>query len=129
MKELEDVLGKLKKNKAGGPDNIQICFLKELSPLAKERLLHLYNCSFREGITPSSWRGTEMLPIDKPGKPHEFRPISLTNVLARTMEKLVLCRLGPWIESILLAAQAGFRKYRSCEEQVSGFTEDIAQAM
>ena len=71
----------------------------------------------------------EMLPIDKPGKPHELRPISLTNVLARTMEKLVLCRLVPWIESILPAAQAGFRKYRSCKEQVSGFTEDIAQAM
>ena len=70
-----------------------------------------------------------MLPIDKPGKLHEPRPISLKNVLARTMEKLVLCRLGPWIESILPAAQAGFRKYRSCKEQVSGFTEDIAQAM
>ena len=35
MRELEAVLGKLKKYKAGGPDNMQICFLKELSPLAK----------------------------------------------------------------------------------------------
>lgn len=87
MRELEAGLRKLKQNKTGGPDDSKISFLKELSPMAEERLLVLYNLSFQEGTAPDSWWVAEMLPTDKPGKPHEFRPISLTSIFARGMGK------------------------------------------
>ena len=70
-----------------------------------------------------------MLLIDKPGKPHEFCLISLTSFLALGMGKPVLSPLGLWIESILPPEKAGFRQFRSYEEQVARLTEDIAQTM
>ena len=70
-----------------------------------------------------------MVAIDKPGKANESRPISLTNVLARCMERLVLSRLFPWVDGILPHEQAGFRRQSSCEEQIATLTKYIAQEM
>ena len=76
------------------------------------------------GILPKAWKHAIILPIAKPGKdssvPSNYRPISLTNVLCKTMEKLVTNRLTWYLESndLLNNAQTGFRKGRSTVDQV-----------
>ena len=127
LSELQYVISNLCSRKTGGPDDVQIHFLKELSAKAKDALLLIFNRFYDVGSTLSSWRVAEMIPIEEPGKQYEFRPISLTNFIARCMEKLVLLSFQPWAESVLSEEPTGFRKYRSCEEQIAGLTEDMAQ--
>ena len=129
MSMLNKVLKNMDGNKNGGADDIQIRFLHNLTDLGKQTLLGLINRTYRQGRTPAAWRLAEIVAVDKPGKPGEFRPISLTNVIARCAEKLILAHLSPWAESNLPTQQAGFRKYRSCEGQVASLTEDAATAI
>ena len=119
----------MKGKRAGCPDDIQICFHKQLPRSAREALPRLYNNRYREESTPSAWRRAEMVVIEKLGGPYELGPISVTNVLARCMELLILTNLSLWTKSILPHQQAGFRRHGSCEEQISTLTEDIPQAV
>lgn len=116
MEELEALLQGMDPKKACGPDHVEIEFLREISQLGKRRILNLFNRSYRSGYTPASWRSAEIISIPKPGKPGEFRPISLTNAIARIMKKLMLKSLTQWLEPRLPQEQAAFRRHRSCEE-------------
>jgi len=47
-----------------------------------------------EGTVPQQWKTAAITPIPKvprPTKPSEFRPISVTPVLSRSLEKYVVC--------------------------------------
>ena len=65
----------------------------------------------------------------KPGKdpssPKSFRPISLLCHLYKLYERLILNRLAPIIEHVLIPEQAGFRPGKSCTAQVLNLTQHI----
>ena len=73
-----------------------------------------------------------MIPLLKAGKPAErvdsYRPVSLTSCLAKTMERLVANRLGYMAEARhwICDDQAGFRRMRSCEDQVLRLSQGIS---
>ena len=124
MEELTKALKDMKEKAAAGPDEIPPRFLKELGPGAAELLLVIFNQSWESGFCPHYWRDAEIVPLLKKGKPasnpESYRPVSLTSCLAKTMERMIASRLsflaeraGWWCED-----QAGFRKFRSCEDQV-----------
>jgi hypothetical protein len=60
--------------------------------------------------------------INKPEKSaHEtssYRPISLTPLLSKLWEKILLARLRPHVEEIIPSHQFGFRKSHSTVEQM-----------
>ena len=129
IEKLNAAIDSMKVKRAAGQDDIQISFFKQLSANAKDELLCLYNQSYAKGAIPGAWRRVEMIAIEKPGRTPGYRPISLTNVSACCMERLILTRFSPWTESILPLEQAGFRRHSSCEVQIAAITEYIAQAM
>ena len=65
-----------------------------------------------------------MIPIPKPGKdsknPSNYRPISLTSCLCKTMERMINTRLVWFLEknNILTKYQSGFRKGRTTTDQL-----------
>ena len=69
------------------------------------------------------WPVTAIL---KPGKdgndPAHFRPISLLTVLYKLLERLILERIQPVINTVTPVEQAGFRKDRGCNEQMLVFS-------
>ena len=73
---------------------------------------------------PQIWKTATIIPLLKAGKPPEdiksFRPISLISCVVKFMERMVADRLYLFVESagIMHRYQAGFRKGRSCEDQV-----------
>ena len=100
-----------------------------LHTLPAARLLnHARAGRYSTGSTPSSWWVAVILPIEKPGKQHEFRPISLTNVITRFMQKSSN-KVPTMGRSVFPEEQAGFGKYRSCEEHIAGLTDDMDQAI
>ncbi|VDI75617.1 Hypothetical predicted protein [Mytilus galloprovincialis] len=62
--------------------------------------------------------------------PSSYRPISLTSILGKVMERVVTSRLEGYIEtnSILDPEQEGFRHYRSTENALLSLTQNIFNA-
>ena len=64
------------------------------------------------------------------GPPEKFRPISLAQSLLKLLERLLHSRLIWWLEHNLLLpnSQYGFRKNRSCTDNLSILTTSIYTA-
>ena len=57
------------------------------------RLARLFNQTIMEGTVPQQWKTAAITPLPKvprPTKPSEFRSISVTPVLSRSLEKYVV---------------------------------------
>ena len=130
--ELSVALSSLKGRSTGGADRIAPRFLKALGPVARELLLGCFNTSWEEGKCPQAWRNGTIIPLLKAGKPvsriDSYRPVCLTSYLAKTMEKMVVNRLQHLAEARgwWCSEQAGFRKRRSCEDQVIRLAQSIS---
>ena len=101
-----------------GPDGFSPYFIKHATPAALTALTALLNFSWRYGVMPASWRSANIMPLLKDpaadrSSPTNFRPISLTSVLIRFFERVVLYRLRPLITKHLVKQQAGFRAQHS----------------
>ena len=116
---------------AAGPDDVPPIFLKTLGPIAKIELLAIFNASFKRAIAPQMWRNAIIIPLLKLGKPASdlasFRPISLTSCIAKLLEKMIAERLYSISEKngLFNHQQAGFRKDRSCEDQILRIVQSI----
>ena len=85
MEELEGALGKLKRNKAPGPDKVSNELLLMMDPQTKTLLLGYYNQIWEYGEATETWKEAVVVSIYK-GKgadtdPANYRPISLLNAI------------------------------------------------
>ena len=87
-------------------------------------LLDIFNDIWASGEIPECWKEATVIPIPKPGKdsknPSNYRPISLTSCLCKTMERMINTRLVWFLEknNILTKYQSGFRKGRTTTDQL-----------
>ena len=90
--EVFKILDALKKT-ATGLDKLPAWFLRLGAPVFAKRVTSLFNTSLQEGVVPGQWRRAYIHPIAKtsaPVAPVDYRPISITPVLSRILEKLVV---------------------------------------
>ena len=131
LNELNKVLRKLKKKRSPGPDGITSEMLQHLDTTARLKLLEIFNHSWEEGRVPQIWKEAIMIPIHKKGKDRRksasYRPISLTSCVVKTMERIINGRLMYYLETekILSEEQAGFRQFRSTEDQATYLSQEI----
>jgi hypothetical protein len=74
---------------------------KSCSSELAEVVAHIINSSFSSGVIPSSWRTSIITPILKVSNPNnlaDFRPISVTPILSRLTEKLLVQK---WLKPAL----------------------------
>ena len=85
-----------------GPDNIPPALINKLNDTNRKKLLNILNFFWNNGI-PNSWKISNIIPLLKPSKPpnntSSYRPISLTNYLCKTLERLATIRLRFFLES------------------------------
>ena len=98
LEELEGALGKLKKNKAPGPDKVSNELLLLMDQQTKTLLLGYYNQIWEHGEAPDSWKEAVVVPIYK-GKgadtdPANYRPISLLNAIYKLFAAMLQMRLS-----------------------------------
>ena len=133
MTELKDSLNKAH-DTATGPDEIHYQLIKHLPDSSLEVLLDLYNNIWETGIFPDAWREAIVIPIPKAGKdttnPTNYRPISLTSCLCKTMERMINARLVWFLEknNIITRNQSGFRHRRSTIDQLIRLETKIRDA-
>jgi len=73
-----------------GLDQIPAWFLKIAAPLFCKPLANLFNLSIATSTAPAQWKAAYIRPASKVSSPHshaDFRPISITPVLSRILEK------------------------------------------
>ena len=118
MEVIKKAIDRLKEQSAAGPDGIPPRVLKEMRNEIALPLEIIFKESMRSGKIPEEWRDAEVTPIFKKGKksdPANYRPVSLTNVIGKVMERVVKEALTEYLEknALIVEEQHGFRAGRS----------------
>ena len=127
--ELRDAISKLKQGKAPGPDNIHPEFVNHQSEATSAWLCTFLSACLRKSKLPRMWRRATVIALLKPNKPPDdpkaYRPISLLCVPFKILERMIHSRIEPVVDPQLPKEQAGFRRGRSAEDQVTLLTQDL----
>ena len=120
IKEVTKQLKDLDPNKSTGPDGLSPRLMKELSPAISAPLVKLFNLSLAQGKLPGDWKKGIVIPIHKKGSKTSaanYRPISLTCVACKVMERIINKRIINHLEanSLISSSQHGFRSKRSVD--------------
>jgi len=80
---------------------------------------------------PEDWRKANVTPVFKKGKkedPGNYRPVSLTSILGKVMEQLILDIVSRHTKDkrVIRGSHHGFTKGKSCLTNLITFYEDIA---
>ena len=106
-----------------------------LSISCREKLLKVINSLWGKGVCPKTWTHSIVIPLLKyekpPDQPSSYRPICLTSVLCKTMERMIANRLRWFLESndLLHPAQCGFRNKRSTKDCLMKLHDDIYKSI
>ncbi|XP_068233417.1 uncharacterized protein [Palaemon carinicauda] len=80
--ELQKTL-RSEKSTAPGLDGITYNAIRFLTTVSGNPVPKLYSMIWSEQPIPKAWKKSLIIPVSKPGKPGEFRPISLTSCLCK----------------------------------------------
>jgi Reverse transcriptase (RNA-dependent DNA polymerase)/Endonuclease-reverse transcriptase len=121
--EVYELLRRLQPEKSPGPDGVHPRVLRECAAQLAAPLAIVFRTSLKEGKLPEAWKEADITPVFKKGARSDvgnYRPISLTSVCSKVMERIVRSRLlGHMIGNRLLSDyQHGFICGRSCTTQL-----------
>ena len=103
-------------NSSPDPDQIHYGILRHLPIETLHILLEIINETWKSDTFPESWREALIISIPKPGKDHlnplNYRPITLTSCICKTVERMVnerlvwyLKRMEYWLNINVVIAQ------------------------
>ena len=90
----------------------------------------IFNRSLETGVVPRDWREANVTPLFKkgdPSKPGNYRPVSLTSVVGKLLESIIVDKLTSYLEAnnLLKNTQHGFRRHRSCLTNLLEFFHEV----
>ena len=79
----------------------------------------MFNVSLEEGIVPLEWKERNIIPLFRKGsrnKSENYRPVSLTSVICKLLEKLIKDQLVDFLvkNKLINPSQLGLLKAMSC---------------
>ncbi|KGL78536.1 RNA-directed DNA polymerase from mobile element jockey, partial [Tinamus guttatus] len=98
---VRELLGKLDTYKSMGPEGMHPRVLRELVDVIAKTLSIIFERSWRTGEMPQDWKKANVRPVFKYGKkedPGNYRPVSLTSVPGKVMERLILAIVSMHME-------------------------------
>ena len=122
LEECEIILESFKENKSPESDGIPIEFYKRCWDIIKKPFIECVNESFVRGEMSNTQKKAAMTLIEKKGKDRCFsenwRPISLLNVNAKIMSKVIAARVKDVLPNVIHSNQTGYVKDRYIGETV-----------
>ena len=120
--------------KSAGPDGIHPAISKPLAGVLAVPLATLYEKCLLDRRLPSDWKTAIVTPIHKGGasdSASNYRPISLTSMPLKIMERLIRDRMASHLASqgALTAQQHGFVAKKSCFTNLTCFLDEITRRL
>ncbi|MEZ0208739.1 MAG: reverse transcriptase family protein [Candidatus Paceibacterota bacterium] len=119
LSELKEAIHLLQNNKAPGPKYPIVELYKTAPDHILRRLLKTFNNVLTTKEYPRSWQDTSLILINKQPPledPANYRPINLTEIPFRILEKVLAQRLKKLSEEAIKPTQFGFREKRGTTE-------------
>ncbi|PKU43549.1 rna-directed dna polymerase from mobile element jockey- hypothetical protein [Limosa lapponica baueri] len=128
--QVREQLSKLDIRRSMGPDGILPQVLRELAEVIAGPLSIIFERSWRTGEVPRDWRKANVTAVFKKGKkedPGNYRPVSLTSIPGKMMERLVLGIISKHMEEkkVIRRSQQGFSKGKSCLTNLIAFYDGM----
>jgi len=125
-------LKRLNQYKSCGPDQLHPRLLIELADQIALPITLLFNATLKQGTLPKDWSRAFVSPIYKKGSKHlpeNYRPISLTAILCKMMERLVRDKIVSHLcnENLLSKKQYGFISGRSTTTQLLHYLDECTR--
>ena len=130
--EIREAIKKLKNHKAPGYDELPAELLKADIEQAMEALSALFKIIWKEEKIPSDWQKGLIAKLPKKGDLSDcnnWRGVTLLSITSKVFTRTILMRIEKAVESQLREEQAGFRKGRSCTEQIFVLRNIIKQCI
>ena len=127
-------IDRLKSSKSQGPDNVHPMLLKECKKALLPPLKCIFEKSLEERKIPEIWKSAHVTAIFKSGsksKPENYRPISLTSVPGKLLERIIRDKIVNHMtdNNLFAKSQHGFLAGKSCVTQLLEFLEDVTTAL
>ncbi|KAL5260700.1 hypothetical protein ACHWQZ_G010752 [Mnemiopsis leidyi] len=119
LAELQEAKKQIVEGKAHGDDGIPPEILKRVD--LDEIILEFCNKALGDGLIPEQWKHSNIVPVPKKGdltKADNYRGISLTSIVSKTLNRMLLNRIKPRLEEVLRNNQNGFRPGRSTTSHI-----------
>ena len=128
LEDIKKEISSLNCNKSIGPDEIHPSLLQELSDFMAIPIFITMNKSLEAGMVPKDWNLAHVSPIYKKGPRNlaeNYRPISLTSIVCRMMEKLIKNQIMEHLinDNLLSSKQHGFINKRSTVTQLLNYLD------
>ena len=128
------IFSALDTNSSMGPDGLHPHLLRSCSEALAYPLYTIFCKSLAEGSLPAEWKTSLVVPIFKKGSrydPLNYRPISLTSVPGKCMERLICREIHQFLEAneVLSDEQFGFRPGRSTDDQLLLTYNDVTKSL
>ncbi|KAF2355543.1 Reverse transcriptase domain [Trinorchestia longiramus] len=128
VEEGEEPLSILNPCKSTGPDGLGPRILK--AEVISEPLTNVFNRSLETGIVPDDWKLANVTPIFQKGNkqiPNNYRPINLTSVISKIIERLLKVRITKHLndQNLINDTQHGFREKRNCLTNLLDFFGEV----
>lgn len=130
--DILDIVADIDTYKSSGCGSISMRLYKDMCLILCEQLKYLFNLSILTGKIPTAWKAGVITPLPKKGdstKLNNIRPITITHICGKLLEKLVAHRLLNYLEvnKLLAPNQMGFRPGRSTTLAVTKLVRHRAQ--
>ena len=130
--DVEQAIKTLDVNSSMGFDGIHPRLLVRCAAEFSHPLSKIFNESLRAGILPIEWLSSQVTPIFKKGPrldPLNYRPVSITSVPCKTLEKVIASHMRTYLEenNLLSENQFGFRSKHSTTDQLLLCYNDITR--
>ncbi|KAK4471060.1 hypothetical protein MN116_000571 [Schistosoma mekongi] len=132
MEEIKMAIRQIKSGKAAGPDNILAEALKSDIDLTAKIFHVLFKKIWEEEQVPADWKEGCLIKIPKKGdlsKCDNYRGITLLSIPGKIFNRVLLNRMKDSVETQLRDQQAGFRKDRSCTDQIATLRIIVEQSI
>ena len=132
--EVKKLLQKLKTDKAQGPDEMHLYFLKETAEELALPLSIIFTKSLESSEVPEEWKKGRITALFKKGNKRlasNYRPVSLTSIVCKCMEKIVRDSIIQYMKKNKLFSkkQYGFISGRSTSLQLLEVLDKWTEAL